>query len=216
MERDLCRAPSATPAGARALLSPWWSARPPVTPAGAERRAGVHPPPFRPCGRIGGWAPAQGRGDNRGVRGDSRAGRRGKWGFRVTGAGCGGQGYSGHSPYCGPNEAPRPPPRPESARPPFTPPERPPSRHPGRRACPPVTLVERPSSCDPGWSVCPLLSPRPERSGEPGSILCRFGPAEGSEAGPRLKAGAVPGRSGRRAGPLKPLAGSAGGTRMSN
>ncbi len=27
-----------------------------VTPAGAERRAGVHPPPFRPCGRIGGWA----------------------------------------------------------------------------------------------------------------------------------------------------------------
>ncbi len=30
-----------------------------------------------------------------------------------------------------------------------------------------------------------LSSPRPERSGEPGSILRRFGPAEGSEAGPR-------------------------------
>ncbi len=41
---------------------------PPVTPAGAQRRAGVHPPPFRPCGGIGGWIPDQVRDDYRGAR----------------------------------------------------------------------------------------------------------------------------------------------------
>ncbi len=74
----------------------------------------------------------------------------------------------------------------------------------------------------------PLSSPRAEQSGAPGAVLRRFGPAEGSEAtvgrparqqgvrGRNRGSEPAPGRSERMAGPLKPLADSARGTRMPN
>ncbi len=59
--------------------------------------------------------------------------------------------------------------------------------------------------------MCLLLSPRPERSGEPGSILRRFGLAEGTEAGPRLKAGATVVASEATAGQAETAPGGRGG-----
>ncbi len=146
-----------------------------VTPAGAERRAGVHPPPFPPCGRIGGWAPAQGRGDKGGP------GRR-------RGVRSGGLGLS--SPWLS---------SPEER-------ECQTETRPSRRSCLSSTFgLVAAFIRHPRLRATPLLpplsSPRPERSGEPGSILRRFGPAEGSEAGPRLRAGATGERAGVTAGP---------------
>ncbi len=66
-----------TPATAHPLATPARAcALPCVTPDGAKRKSGVHPPPSRPRGTIGGWVPDQVRDDNRGVRSDTgEAGR---------------------------------------------------------------------------------------------------------------------------------------------